>query len=317
MSIRKQNPIYSTRDYQAGDEAAISALFSTVFGADLTEAHWQWKYAGLQLTPPIARLAFDRHGQLHGHAGAVALRGWRHGEPLMFLQICDVMVHPEARGQLGTRNLFTRLARELLAGIAERWADAFAYGFPGQRPFRLGKYAQVYANIEVAQRLYRPPAKHLFSMLGIHALDWQDPRLDQLWQRLAVHLSLAVIRDRAYLHWRYARHPKNRYQLFGVHLAGRLLGWAVIQIVDTTVRVIDLLIAPYWLKPALWAVERQAYKLGASAIEIWLPANRYTSRYQATEATQVVVTHMVWRPAIATATVQKELYYTMGDLDIF
>ncbi|MDV7398343.1 GNAT family N-acetyltransferase, partial [Arthrospira platensis SPKY1] len=161
------------RDYQSGDETAIAELFPIVFGQPLTESQWRWKYTGAGLTQsPPARLAFDSAGRLMGHAGAIPLRGWRQGQPLPFFQICDVMVHPSARGQLGGRNLFTRLARELLGELAENCPNAFAYGFPGQRPFRLGEYGRVYGRVEQASVIYRAAHRGWFPLLYARPLAW-------------------------------------------------------------------------------------------------------------------------------------------------
>lgn len=312
-----KDEVYYTRDYQPGDETTITALFGAVFGQILTEAHWRWKYTGAGLAPPITRLAFDDCGRLVGHAGALPLRGWRHGRRLPFFQVCDVMVHPNARGQLGGRNLFTRLARELLSGLADRWPEAFAYGFPGQRPFRLGEYVRVYGAIEPAQSLRQPTRKGLLPLPGTQSLDWEDARLDALWTQLAPNLLLAVVRDRAYLRWRYADHPYHRYHLLGLHLAGSLFGWAVVQRNDSRLRVIDLLVARRWLKLALRALNRVAVAMDAAEVEIWLPPGWRDTVEGHFELTDIIVANMVWRLPLLTETVRKELYYTMGDLDIF
>jgi len=313
-----KDKIYYTRDYHSGDETAIIALFGAVFGQVLTEAQWRWKYAGPGLTSPIARLAFNAAGQLVGHAGAIPLRGWRQGQALPFLQICDVMVDPIARGQLGRHNLFTQLVRELLEGLAERWPTAFAYGFPGRRPFRLGEYARVYGAVERAPRLYRPIQKASWSWLRARPLDWNEPRLDGLWTRLAPGLPLALVRDRAYLRWRYANHPFRSYALFGLSMQwGGLVGWAVIQHEENDLRIVDMLIARHRLKPALAALDRLAMNSGCHALEIWLPPRWRDAIPSPVEPTEVVVANMIWRLPISTEEVQKELYYTMGDLDIF
>ncbi|CDH43916.1 GNAT family N-acetyltransferase [Candidatus Contendibacter odensensis] len=308
---------YHTRDYRPGDETAIAALFGTVFGQPLTENQWRWKYTGTGIRPPLARLAFDHTGRLVGHAGAISLRGWRQGQPLPFLQICDVMVHPDARGQLGQRNLFTVLARELLSSLAERWPEALAYGFPGRRPFRLGEYARVYGRVEQVSALYRPSWRGLFSWLYTRPLAWNDPRLDSLWARLVPGFALALVRDRDYLRWRYATHPCRVYQLLGIYLAGRLLGWAVVQRDDHHLRIIDLLVSQRWLKPALAALEHTAAVAGASEVEIWLPPGWRETLDGQQKLTEVVVANMIWRLPIPTTEVREALYYTMGDLDIF
>lgn len=312
-----KDEIYHTRDYRPGDETAIAALFGTVFGQPLTESQWRWKYTGTGMASPLARLAFDHTGRLVGHAGAIPLRGWRQGHPLPFFQICDVMVHPDARGQLGRRNLFTVLARELLSRLAERWPEALADGFPGRRPFRLGEYARVYGQVEPVSALYRPSRRGLFPWLYTRPLAWNDPRLDRLWARLASGFALALVRDRDYLRWRYATHPFRVYQLLGIYLAGRLLGWAVVQRNNHHLRIIDLLASRRWLKPALAALDRTAAAAGAAEVEIWLPHGWRETLDGRQKLTEVVVANMIWRLPIPTDEVREALYYTMGDLDIF
>ena len=309
---------YHIRAYRPGDEAAIADLFGRVFGQPLSTAQWRWKYLGAGFTgTPLATLAFDSEGRLVGHAGAIALRGWRQNQPLPCFQICDVMVHPAARGQLGGRNLFTRLARELLGGLAQCWPNAFAYGFPGQRPFKLGEYARVYGWVEPATAIRRPAQNRGFPLLYARPLAWDDMRLDDLWNRLAPGFALALIRDQAYLRWRYATHPVYAYDLLGLHLAGRLLGWVVTRREDGILRVIDLLLPRRWLKPALTALDRTAWAADAAELELWLPRGWRDAGGGCQTVTEVVVANMVWRLPLSTAEVRDALYYTMGDLDIF
>lgn len=308
---------YTIQAYQPGDEAAITELFGLVFGQPLSKAQWRWKYTGTGLVTLPVKLAFDPAGRLMGHAGAIPLRGWRQNRPLPFFQICDVMVHPDARGQLGGHNLFTRLARDLLGELAERWPNAFAYGFPGQRPFRLGEYARVYGRVEQATTIRRPARRSGFPLLYARPLAWDDSRLDALWARLAPSFALALIRDQAYLRWRYATHPVHAYGLFGLRLAGRLLGWAVTQQEDNRLRVIDLLLPHRWLQLALAALDRVTLAANATELEIWLPSGWREAGGGRQESIEVVVANMVWRLAIPTDEVRNDLYYTMGDLDIF
>ncbi len=312
-----KDEIYHTRRYQPGDETAITALFGTVFGLPLTIAQWRWKYTGTGMTSPPVRLAFDRDGHLMGHAGAIPLRGIRHNRPLPFFQICDVMVHPAARGQLGQRNLFTRLLRELLSDLADHRPDVFAYGFPGRRPFRLGEYAQVYGLVEPVSFVCRPARRKAFSLLRTQKLDWNDPRLDKLWARRASDVGLGLIRDQAFLHWRYAANPFRTYELLGVILAGCLLGWAVTRQDGDRLKIIDLLTPRRWLKPVLATLDRLAATGGMTELEIALPHGLREICGGRREQTDIIVANMMWRLPISTAEVQETLHYTMGDLDIF
>ena len=144
-----------------------------------------------------------------------------------------------------------------------------------------------------------------------------DQRLDRVWDRLAPNFALTLIRDRAYLQWRYADNPFHAYTLLGLYFMGRLLGWAVVQPDHPRLRVVDLLIARRWLKPALAALTRHAAITGLGRVEIWLPGSWQNGVKQPSQATGIVTTQFRnWRgiPLNETA---RDLYYTMGDLDIF
>ncbi|PIE82811.1 MAG: hypothetical protein CSA09_05215 [Candidatus Contendobacter odensis] len=311
----KRDEDYHIRDYQPGDEAAIVTLFEIVFGTRLTEEQWRWKYISAVPEPP-AKLAFNTAGQLIGFAGAVSLRGWRKGRPIPFFQICDVMVHPSARGHLGSRNVFTQLLKLLIADLAARYPCAFAYGFPGRRPFQLGEHSRVYGLIEAAYKTCCPAQKPRWSLVRTQALHWEDTRLGVLWADLSSNLALSLIRDRAYLRWRYAKNPFHTYQLIGFLFAGQLLGWAVIQ-PGERLQIIDFLISRRWFKSALTALNRVAIDNHCTAMEIWLPKSWQGVAGVHTEKTEVRVANMMSPLLISTKEAQQSLYYTMGDLDIF
>lgn len=308
---------YHIRCYQPGDENAITELFRFVFSAALTVEQWHWKYTSAMVETPLAMLALTDTGQLIGHAGAIPLRGWCQDGPQQFFQICDVMVHPAARGPLGDRNVFAMLTRQLLEHLAERWPDAFAYGFPGYRPFLLGQRLRIYAALERIPNLRRSARNALIPLLRAQPLCWEDSRLDALWARLAAGFSLSLVRDRPYLEWRYANNPFRSYEFLGLYLAGRLLGWAVILQDSPRLQIIDLLVGRFWLKPALAALDRVAFKRGLNELAIWLPPTWRKSVNAHHTPTAVIATQMIWRSTPATMAVGQHLYYTMGDLDIF
>jgi len=305
------------RTYQAGDEQAAIALFEQVFNQIITPAQWQWKYKGTGPAGVHSQLVFDSENRLLGHAGAIPLRGYLQGNPIPFFQICDVMVHPAARGHLGPRNLFTTLLRRLLGVIAAKQPEAFCYGFPGRRPFLLGKRVRVYDQIETAVEITRSARSSGLPLLQVRPLDWDDPLLDRFWTRLLPQHDLVLSRDREYLQWRYARNPYHHYDLLGFFGLGRLLGWAVTRRSGERLLVVDLLCKRYWLGLILPALDRFTATTNAQASCIWLPEAWRNDTGGEPQSTEVVVSNMLGKFPFATAWVKDNLYYTMGDLDIF
>lgn len=318
MSKTQEEVEYLIRAYTTGDEKAIVELFEEVFGQRITLAQWRWKYHGVESGDNIhAQLCFDPGGKLLGHAGAIPLQGYYRGEPIPIFQVCDVMVHPLARGHWGARNVFTVLVRRLLEDIARRFPQAFCYGFPGRRPFLLGQRVGVYDQLEIAVEITRPSHRLRVPLLSVGELDWADARLDRFWARRIPDQPLAVARDRAYLAWRYAANPFHAYRLFGVFGLGALLGWAVIRRQPEQWLIVDMLCKRRWLIAVLRAIDHAALAAGVDSSTLWLPAYWREAAGGRQKATEVVTTHMIWKPRLTTAAVRESLYYTMGDVDIF
>lgn len=316
---------YRLRNCEPADEPALLDLFALVFGQARSSETWRWKFASSRalsadtLTSDSDSLvALDHHGQIIAHAGALVLPGWFQGKPLPIVQVCDVMVHPDHRGGLGRNNLFTQLLRSLLERLAVRLPGAFGYGFPGQRPYLLGEWAGVYARLEVAVESVLTPHSGWLNPWRARPLAWDDPRLDQLWVRRRDPAALSLMRDGAYLRWRYADNPVHDYRLTGLSVLGRLAGWVVSREEGDRRLLVDALVPRSAIRPALQTAAAQlASESPQSATVIWLPASWRQALGDPQHETPVVTAQMCWRSAFDTQTARQALYYTMGDVDIF
>jgi hypothetical protein len=306
------------RAYQKGDEEKIITLFREVFGKELTVSQWKWKYVIPGSGNIYSKIAEDSSHTIIGFAGAVPLRGIYQGKPLQFFQIADVMVHPKARGFLGKKNVFEVMIKELFEDIGKAFPDVFCYGFPGQRPFILGKRVGVYDEIETAVDYIKKPGISLFNPCRIRNMPWDGGGLDSLWSSLSSGMSLSLIRDKAFLNWRYASNPFHTYKLMGVYHSGDMKGWLVLKEEGEEVLVVDMLIDVNLLGNALKAIRKRIPGFKKKVFRLWLPPSwRRTVKGFQKNKTPVVVTNMIWKLPFATHLVRDNLYYTMGDIDIF
>jgi hypothetical protein len=306
------------RAYRKGDEEKIITLFREVFGKELTVGQWEWKYAVPGAGKIYSKIAEDASDNIIGYAGAIPLRGIYGGRPIQFFQITDVMIHPKARGFLGKKNIFEIIIKELFEDIAKEFPDVFCYGFPGQRPFILGKRVGVYDEIETAVDYIKKPGISLFNPCRIHNMPWDDGGLDSLWSSLSSGMSLSLVRDKAFLNWRYTSNPIHTYQFMGVYHSGDMKGWLVLKEKEEEVLVVDMLIDGNLLGNALKALQKQIPGFKKKVFRLWLPPSlRGTVKGFSREKTPVVVTNMVWKLPFSTDLVKENLYYTMGDVDIF
>lgn len=218
----------------------LTGLFQTVFGHAMAERQWAWKYANPRSLHVVAR---DTAGRCVAHAGlqyggALASGGW-------VGQVCDVMVHPNARGRLQS-GLFAQMVQRLAHQARDR-GYRVCYGFPGERPallgIRLGVYQELMRPREV---VLAPPAP------GPGWRRWLQgwwTSVQPLSPDEATALMSAVQGDRravrrgpAYVQWRYAEGgtPHGFWRV--AHGKGVALAVTRVQD-DGTLRLVDWLAA--------------------------------------------------------------------------
>jgi hypothetical protein len=306
------------RDYRKGDEEEITALFQEVFEKEMTREQWYWKFAVTGEGRVYSKVVEDTSHRIIAHAGAIPLKGIYKNTPIQFFQVVDVMVHPEARGFLGRKNVFEHNMKFLFEDLREEFHEIFCYGFPGYRQLLLGMRVRVYHEIEQAFDCIRETKRVFWTPFTIKAMDWNDERLDALWSHCSRNFRLSVIRDRAYLNWRYVTNPFFSYQLLGLFHKGDLKGWVVVRDSGDTVLIIDLLTKPKRYMSMLRALENHLVPLKKKAIHFWLPERwrKHIKDYILKEH-DAFVSNMIWKLPIKTSTAKESLYYTMGDVDIF
>jgi len=314
MKISKN---FIVRDYIKGDEKGITALFNEVFGKKMSIEEWEWKYLLPGKGKIYSKVTTDLTERIIAHAGALPLRGVFQGRPIQFFQMTDVMLRAEARGFIGREGIYNTIMKRLIKDLKEQFNDIFFYGGSGIRPFTLGKRIGLYDKIENAFDCITQIRPTLFSLYRIEKLSWNDNRLDALWAKYSNAFPLSLIRDRDYLKWRYALNPFFSYQLLGVFLFGKLHGWVVIRDAGVEVLVIDLLTERNKYVGVVKALGNYLTTRGMKSIRIWLPELwRKNINGYSKNKTDVIITH-IRQLAIQTSIARDNLYYTMGDLDIF
>jgi len=306
------------RDYKTGDEEGITSLFRQVFGQDMTLTQWTWKYGVLGKGNMYTKVAEDASKRIIAHVGGIPLRGvFRHSK-MQFFQMTDVMVHPEVRGFLGRKNIFDVIMKSAFEDIERDFPDVFCYGFSGARPFIIGKRVGIYDEVEQAVDISTQLSRSFFNPYTVHTMQWDDDRLDSFWDGVSKGISLAVVRDKEYLCWRYSTNPFFTYRLLGFFLFGKLKGWVVIRRSADETLVIDLLTERQRCGNILKSLCNYLICTGEKKMRFWLPPNwRDTIKGYSFQESGVIVTNVVWKLPLQTPVVKDNFYYTMGDVDIF
>lgn len=207
----------------------IGELFKTVFGHELTESLWHWKYGGGRGNAVLVR----RAGQLVAHYGGMYRDVLNQGVRERVAQIGDVMVAADERGVL------TRSGPFALMGAT--WPEVYGpkgFGFPTDRAFRIAEKLGIYARAgEMFECAW--PASHArprWATRARHLTPADRKRwsaLDGLWQAMCQDFADAVIgvRTAAYIEHRFLAHPHHRYDVVAVQSrwTGKMLGAVVLR----------------------------------------------------------------------------------------
>ena len=221
------------------DISAVCQLFFRVFGHSVSAEQWRWKYMQAPGSSHYHALAVDEsRGQLLGHMGVVMVPGVRGGEPIRMAHACDLMISPQARAGIGPDSVYRHIMH-LVRTVAHDPAispdgapELFMYGFPGKRPGTLATRLGIQRLLQVCTQYTLPPPReglkgwwmrHNPWRLRARPLPateeaWSSFILDVIWQRHAQDLAQkaqnpaqeicpAIVKNAAYLRWRYLHHP--------------------------------------------------------------------------------------------------------------
>jgi hypothetical protein len=254
VDTRTQAQTWTIRAYRAGDERALVALFGRVFGRAISEEHYCWKLR--QPPTPVENvwLAVDDDVPIFHYAGIPTRYRLRDAEVLAMVSV-DTMTAPEFQ----RRGLLSAVGRTVYdtwraAGVAfiiglpnERWGSRA--GALGWEPlFDLQWLARPLRPEAILARRLRMPALARLAPIGAAwNMLWQlrlrrDPNVkvrsveragsefDQLWQRHGADAAASVVRDSAWINWRYLDAPAFDYQVLLAERDGQPAGYAAYRV---------------------------------------------------------------------------------------
>jgi len=306
---------------QPEDEAGLLALFRRAFGTEMNPALWRWKYAGAGHCGTLVR----RGGRLAAFYGGIPRRVSLFGAPAMAVQIADVMVDPAERGVLTRRGaFFLAAAHYLRASVGFGKAFPLAFGFPSQRPYRLGERLGLYAKAGELARIDWPAldARPDLRLRTRPLATGQAAAVDRLWLEMAAALSRQIVgvRDFAYLRHRYLEHPTVDYRVFLVckRLSAAPFGVVVVRELDGELELVDLVAPPERLAALVGIVRRLAFALGKPKAYTWITAQhaaRLAGPCGSVSPPHIIVPALDWPQAIPAADIDGRWWLMPGDTD--
>jgi hypothetical protein len=252
-------PEWIIRPYAAGDETELVVLFERVFGRPMSEAQWRWKLAERAGHFPNVFLAMSpaENGRERpmSQCAAIPVRYSGPSGEIVGLVAVDAMTAPEFR----RRGLLTEVNRH--AYECWRTADVpFIVGLPNQqwgsrttalgwrelfpltwrvRPIdfgaigsrRFGTVARpLAAAIAKPWNQYWGSRNRIDPTIAIRRASSLDV-FDDLWRRRdgtsTPTDSFTIVRDRAWIEWRYLRPPDHEYRIWIAERHGATVGYYV------------------------------------------------------------------------------------------
>lgn len=240
------------RAYKQNDEQGIQNLFKEVFHKDLTRKEWRWKYKENSLGQTIATIA-EENNEVIGHVALIPVKAKWFGKEIIFGARTDTMVSPRFRG----KGIYKQLNKNIIEQAENQQID-FLFGYPAigakkllirytnakeisfiPRLVFVNSLSQIVTNrfplFSGVSKVVKPLEKlRLKKILNtepsfpIKSIESCGPEFDILWREANPIANVLIKRDASYLNWRYHKHPKNKYQMYGLYENNSLLGYTVI-----------------------------------------------------------------------------------------
>ena len=266
--------------YEEGDKTTILAMNQAQYGdvALSQEAYFNWVYASNPMGPPIIPVARDKEtGKVVGFAMFVPMRVAWSGAECPALLGYNMLVEPAYRRQ-GIQTKVSAVGPE----IGEKQGYEFFYVFPNPTSL-MGLIKLDYRVVSQIPMVIRPLdiAALTETHIGMRLMRWgvnlgwgvagrtlcrercryqndlamrivEDTEFDEsydcFWGQIKTKYNLMLVRDRAFLQWRFHDIPTRRYEVLSARRGTEILGYIVLSQADirgTNVGLIaDLLVLP-------------------------------------------------------------------------
>ncbi len=336
--VAKKDRIF-VRAYMEGDETEILQMFRRVFKAERTPEHWYWKFRD---NP------FGAHKIAEAFTEDMALAGQYSGYPVPFFsfaggreefisfQIGDIMTGPEFRSiGRGTSSVLSRAATYFYNKFCINQVP-FMYGFITGNHKKFGERFLGYQYISGIPyhvlTLTRPwgkwgGLKGLLSGFSVKRETEIRGDYDLFFDRVCKEYGLLVKRTSRYLKWRYMDCPDNVHRLYCVRRLGELLGWGVFSVRGDVLIWGDALFdrrhpmaAAFMLGHLLNRCYPQIKRVEGwfSHVPVWWTDLLRDIGFQATDEPNGLTSGVrLFDSSFSLQLVKDNLYYTMGDSDLF
>ncbi|MHC4944928.1 MAG: hypothetical protein ACYTG7_18085 [Planctomycetota bacterium] len=325
---------YILRTYQPGDEDAILSLHNQSFAGheERSRRHWEWKFLENPLKRTEITLALNHGNKCLGVYTGVTHRFILEGEPCFAGNHIDVATDGNLRKGMAAARMLLRLGQLYFIEYAGG-ETKLTWGFPEPALARLGARLAKFEMFRDVVFLLKAPE----SMTGmpeeieVKIVKAFDEDVDRLWQQCAEEIRTGLVRDRAYLNWRYADHPDHPHYLLEARdrKTGSLRGVTVLRQGgwdESIVSMMDWLVPQDDRAAETALVQRSLHQtmlFDKKYLACWFPVpslqfNRFQLDHSFfAHATPYQEYFRPFQKGLARRWLDRHWYQTIGDIDFF
>ena len=242
------------RPYKEGDEHGAFVLDRLVEVHPWNRrdvANYLWKFRGNNPAGDSLIFVAEKDGEVIGHFAAIPMRYWIYGEEIIGSHSIGMIIKPEWQN----RGLGKFIADKLFSDL-ENKKIPFTYGYPNDNAYELHLQQLGYEVISM-QPLFKREVNDgtdldfisFPSSLTFEKIEKFGEDVNELWEEAKDNFRVAVIRNDAFLNWRYITRPDVPYFAFGAYDNENLIGYCVLKVYRENEilrgHFIDLLTVPH------------------------------------------------------------------------
>lgn len=320
------------RPYQDDDEEKVIQLWETAFKSKMDRHIWRWKFHDNPFGRQIMLCVTDENKPVAAYAGIPYKANWN-DKQVRFTQLIDNMSHPEYRFPVrGRKGLYALTVECFVEEFGWPKQSVLSYGFPGQKHFKLGKLFFNYREMAGGGAYLKIPAESIisnkkFSFRKTAIVESADSHFDNLQSAIKEDYPFAAIRDKQFINWRFFENPVQKYIVFiGKTFVGKPISYLVLSIKGQMVTIVDIFTgrkikeAGRLILCALKTLNLQ----NAEIVQVWLPAHHFITKElldcgfeKHPEPIGIIPTITYYHPDLSSAFIDKNIFYTMADADLF
>jgi GNAT superfamily N-acetyltransferase len=220
-------------------------------------SQWDWKYEANPFNffadPDI--LLLKNGNDIIGMEGTMSLRVSILGKEYWIKNFCDLVIHPDYRGQGLSRKITKQFIVDHPMGFS--WLNEISqktvaplstsrytrllflfrlidpsqviYKTTGNRFLRYWGSLITSATHHFAYLLHRRPSSTKLTVSQVTTFDY---RVNSLWKRASRNYPVIIVRDQSYLNWRFVHRPDAKYILFTATRGDDLVGFIVLRVIE-------------------------------------------------------------------------------------